>query len=1325
MNDNNQQHVKSYNPNSKSKNRIKFSSAKQRSKNVSADVYRSFKRKTGAASREERVHHPEFFDFDNTYDDNGIKKKKKRRTQSLSRSNVVSTTNIISAAAAANAVGNDGSQMAIVKFRKNENEFKNTVDSNYSDNHDNDNDNYDNNDDNFNDVGLNTKTTFAMELDLSRSRNGSQLFSKLYYQLAPLVKSLPETLHHADKIIHILLSYLLSLHSQPNQSSDFFENHQNQHLNQNQSQNQHRNCYIVNLVTMDVLHLLSVLARDLRHEIHPFVHTLILPRIINDLINPPTIVNATTTTTTNGKVDVMKDYNNEIENRDLQEEELLELVDEENNDKLENNEEEEENNYDDDDEEQEEEKEDKVPHVEPKNTFQRFLDIGIIEAAFRTISYILRYDSQEIINEVTLTDTTDAVTGTGTGTGGTSSKDNNDDKNNNPTTSNNNTEGCLEMMRKYYGATLAHKQEIVRRLAAETFAPIIRKLRSNSARKKHIRRVIKSLATSAVISLENEILINHSLFSSLTSSSSYDIIIPPRLQRARDDAVEGVALLLFYVVRGVPGRLHSKGSAFIKIVISSLSLIDNINNNKNNNQKNELESSSSSDTKSLLLENYRADMIYRVISKFIYNIRGYLQSPSHFNPVWTELYSFSDSVIKNRTNKKQTSHACMSMVLIHIIQLVNESVSHGNGRFLQSCEDNNFTNDENAQNLSRFLQQILQKDLYNNTNRNEQNVILKTVCSAWKVFPDHSSFTLRLCQFINSIAHHETASFGKSMLEEKQDMTWDPVLILAKDLLPSIPRELAARQILPALLSTAAKRCQRDDGIDPLQLTLLHTIVTSNLKVDLATGNNSRDFEDNDNVYYVVQKYPIKISGIEKNVLIEYCLKYGFSFSDSSKESFDQQCTQMGALITIIPFITLIGCDGDTEEENVSIVEKVCKWILANLKVLNDASRGSDEINSSSHTVIILKSLLLEAFAKIASSYKDIFSTDIKIDPLVKKTKKYANDLLLNAPRSIVVLKAVSEVAKLLQVIGSKLNDKQNEMFELLNQNLSSGSHFLRLHTLRLLSAYPQVPYVVNHSDIDFTDDLDEETSFVPTKNQVNRGSSNNTLSGKCDLIETLLEIEDAKVDFANERYLSSKINRVEILGCTGQLPVLYAEAASYYMFGLMHVKYQPLWKCAVKAIVALASSHEVATWNSIENQLRLVMKVSFFTEVAQICNSPSDEKETSIPENLVCTQFELLTKWDATNGNDVEIFRDQILAAQSQGRVSRHQSTDKITVFESVWKVLEGVPQLTTKKSRVIVPLFLDFLHNQYYLFHNDDPDSREFGLADHIEEEGLCSPK
>jgi hypothetical protein len=1201
MDNNNQQHIKTFNPNSKSKNRLKYTSTKQRAQKASADVYRSYKRRTGAASREERVHHPEHFDKRN---------KKKVRTSLIDDGNNK----------------DEGTKTAILRFNKakggdDDMDIDRDMDE---DTHMQDVDvDEDEDDDDF----LKTKTTFSMELDLSKNRNGSKMFAKLYYNLAPLVKSLPEILHHSKKIVHLLLSYLLSEQSDPSSPSSI-ESWMDMDVDMDnkdteKKKKKKKGSFVVNLVTNDVLHLLSVLARDMRHEIHPYVHGLILPRIINDLINPPTVTpaasdNAQKVSTasiddklTNGEAQSdIQEYSSPVSTNTIH----------------------------------------TGGKIETKMQ-QRNLNIIIIEAAFRTISYILRYDSQEIINETEAKNEKSA-------------------------------EGCLELMRKHYGATLAHKQVFVRRLAAEAFAPIIRKLRSNTARKKHIRRVIKSLATSAVTSLANE---NSNL------NSSKGIVIPPRLERSRDDAVNGVALLLFYIVRGVPGRLHSKANAVVKIVLNSLSLADKNSNKKGNNGAN-----NSTSKIEMELEMYRKDMIYRVVSKFIYNIRGHIQKTVNFSAVWDELYACSHPIIKN-----VASSNFPTMGLNHIAKLVNESVSHGHGRLLRS--DDNITNDENAEKLSLFLKHMLSKEVYGQACKNDQIAILSILCSTWKVFPDHPSFTSRMSYYIKSITREQSTR----KMEDKCSL--DPVLILANDLLPYVSHELAAKQILPAILSNAANRCKENDGLSPLGL--LHAVATCYLRVD---PDQSGDFDDNDNLFYVGEESLSNVSMNEKNLLIDYCLSRSFSFE--AGESLAKVCAEFGFVIRIIPFITLIGCEDELEQKDMSVIERVLKWILTYLK---DLSNVKDE-NSDLSDVRLVKSLLLEAFSLIVARYQSYSNDNKAIEKLLKKSRKHANDLLFNAPKSLLAIKAISKIAKVLQNIGIELNDNQNETFEILNQNLCSSSHFLRVHTLRLLNTYPKRQYVINHGDLDLTDDLDEETSYKPSNsnNDVN-SKSGSALRGKCDLIETLLQIETTETNLKSERILSTKISRVEILGRTGQLPVFYAEAASFHMFGLMHVKFQPLWKASIRAIIALASSHDVAVWASMETQLTLVMEESFFNNVVTTNSHAENVAEGS---QDICAEYhhKLYSQWDNSAGNNAGQFRDQILAAQSQGRVSRHQTTDKITVFENVWKVLEGVPQLTTKKSRVIVPIFLQFLHYQYYFFHDEDSDAREFSLETHLEKKG-----
>ena len=230
------------------------------------------------------------------------------------------------------------------------------------------------------------RSTFAGELDVALDRNASEIFARCHRELWPLARSLPEVLHHARRIVDLLLAYLLSPHDAPGEKSAPDDGGDDEATDGDK-----RKRYVVNQATTDVLHLLAVLARDLRHEIHPFLHTKILPRILRDMLSPPA-----------------------------------------------------------------------EPGTQPQP-----LDATLVEAAFRAISYIFRYDAGALLAETV--------------------GDDGDDEGEPESP-------CLEPMRRHYGVTLAHRRDVVRRLAAESFAPLLRRLPSDSARRRHGRRVLRALA---------------------------------------------------------------------------------------------------------------------------------------------------------------------------------------------------------------------------------------------------------------------------------------------------------------------------------------------------------------------------------------------------------------------------------------------------------------------------------------------------------------------------------------------------------------------------------------------------------------------------------------------------------------------------------------------------------------------------------------------------------------------------------------------------------------------------------------------------------------
>jgi hypothetical protein len=357
---------------------------------------------------------------------------------------------------------------------------------------------------------------------------------------------------------------------------------------------------------------------------------------------------------------------------------------------------------------------------------------------------------------------------------------------------------------------------------------------------------------------------------------------------------------------------------------------------------------------------------------------------------------------------------------------------------------------------------------------------------------------------------------------------------------------------------------------------------------------------------------------------------------------------------------------------------------------------------------VVTRALMLECCARMAiACFEDVVDASVVKKCLVQM-RPYAVSFLLSQSHSLWAIKSVAAFVDALEKCGIGLSDSPNEVFEAIVPNLRRKSHFLRLHTLEILASFPKRPYIMDHAEIDWTDDLDEEPS-VPSQ-VISKGPGGSNLpTGLCDIIENLLKLESTPMNFRNERLVVSCITRVEVLGRTGRLPVLYGEAASNHMLGILHVKFSPIWKGAVGALISLTSGHEACVWQPLAERIKEIMTSSGATDaINQLEINPI---MTPVDHHRMCSASE------TSNGNDAGLFRDQVLAAHTDGRVSRYLTTDEPTIFGLVWSVLEGAPELTAKKSRIIVPIFLEFLHSQYFFYHDNDPDARELLLQDEIE--------
>jgi hypothetical protein len=616
--------MKSVNLDSRSKKRLRFTSSKERSKKATADVYRSYKDRiaggvTSASTRERYVHNPQL--------EQRPKKRQRRQYQQQTRqldSEVYSKDRSKTAVVTFSAPSDDNKE----ERGKDDTtlELEEIVDVEENEELD--------------------SSTFASELDLAMDRNASEIFGKFNRQIWLLVRSLPELLHNLSKVIDILMSFMLSpasLTEQPTPLDDTLDPRR-----QDDNSTNIRQEFVVNLATTDILHLLAVLARDVRHEIHSYLHTKILPRIINDLLNPPT-----------------------------------------------------------------------PPPDSEKQPIP--LDVTIVEATFRCMAYIFKYDSNLVVND-------------------------------------------METMRQYYGMTLGNRRELIRRLSAETFAPLIRKMKNQKAKERHVRRVLRAL--------------------SATSQQ------PPSriLQRIQTDAVDGLSQLCFQIVRGISGKLHSDGAAMIRFL---LEMVETSSNDEANN-------------KSPVEGDSHQDLVFDVVSGMLDKI-CYLCDGSTFGVVSKEMFSVFRSYVE--TFCEHSENAQPAFPIMKHLKLIIKAVTWRAGYLIEKHSDKDFGP------LCKSVSTLCASACFGVVPSNLFPVLLELLCELWVALQKRGC--MKIPDNVQSILQCKN---------DDQDFQRGASVIMANRLLPQLRDEHDSKKLSSLLLSAAAEMA---DDLTDAALEILFAVTSS------------------------------------------------------------------------------------------------------------------------------------------------------------------------------------------------------------------------------------------------------------------------------------------------------------------------------------------------------------------------------------------------------------------------------------------------------------------------------------------------------------------
>jgi U3 small nucleolar RNA-associated protein 20 len=1055
--------MKSVNLDSRSSKRLRFASSKERSAKGTANVYRSYKGRiaggvTSASTRESLVHNPG--------GDERAKKRQRRNRSGDSKDRNMSAVFHMSEKSADKFDDVDD----IGEMKENKKSELEAIQNEQED-----------------DEAEMGGSTFASELDIAQERNASEIFGKFHRKIWIHSRSLPEILHNLENIIDILMSYMLSPASLPERPSPAPEDVKADNDDKNA-----REEFIVNLATTDILHLVSVLARDLRHEIHPYIHTKILPRIINDLLNPPP-----------------------------------------------------------------------PPHDSNKQPIP--LDVSIVEASFRTIAYLFRYDFNLVVND-------------------------------------------MESMRQYYGTTLGNRRELVRRLASETFAPLIRRMKSQNAQERHIRRVLKAL--NATARLPSTRILN----------------------RTQNDAVDGLAQLTFQLVRGVSGGIHSNGKHILRFLFEFLQKHSSDDNSQN-------------------------DLVFEVVLGMM-NKLCYHSKSTAFSVVSQELFSILKAAVLKFTELSENSQVLTAaQTIIKYLKLVVKVATFKFGCLLEK------NTDEDLKPLFESISQLCTGVSFAALPSESLSTITNLLCHLWITFEDHESIGIR--ELVDTV-------LGREYEDENSQLSLS--VVLSKQLLPRLRGDQDKIAISFSLLRSAAEMVHKSSTA---AIEIVFSVVSS-----MSSYSRHSVHSDGFQLFYHIRGDADSFSSRQRDALLDVLMEKHHSVADN--------CGRISVALRCVPFLATL-LDGDIE----GVFTRAADWIIGTLE-----SSDSEE----SH---IIAGMAIEAFSVLSVEKLRLSTGRSNVNQLARRALGVAERLTLSDNGSLWLVRGTASIVPLLRDLSLQWNDA-DALFDALVPNLRSADHFLRRYSLQILASFPVKNFVVNHADLDLMDDLDEETDFHPSGNDGNKKGP----VGQCDLLRTLLDLELSPVSLSRERELLSLVAKVGVLARTGSLPAIYAEAAMNHMLGVFHIKFAPLWPAAQKTVVHLMGAYERTVWPPFEAKLVAVMDHTSGT--AETMETSDNEKNTS----LFHIHFGMCENWETSQGKDVALFGGA--AEMEEGDVPCFHSTDGATVMELVWKAAELSHKITVKHSRVIVPLFLGFLHNQLFPSHGKDQDARELHLEDVVPTEG-----
>lgn len=308
----------------------------------------------------------------------------------------------------------------------------------------------------------------------------------------------------------------------------------------------------------------------------------------------------------------------------------------------------------------------------------------------------------------------------------------------------------------------------------------------------------------------------------------------------------------------------------------------------------------------------------------------------------------------------------------------------------------------------------------------------------------------------------------------------------------------------------------------------------------------------------------------------------------------------------------------------------------------------------------------------------------------------YANAtlrLLMNHPDSVSLTGSVNALLtlfkpKLVSVTASEQycllrifpsDAERTALVQVVGTALTTASHWLRYNWLRILSHLPPTRFQSSSSSSSSDDSKD---------------------AGKdLNIAKICLEAVCLSPEIRLEREYARRIGTLEVLVRSGRLSHEYLRLICGYCLGLLHVKFKPIWEPAVLVLVTAAklTDGEVVMWPLLLQAIQATTSVSTITTVAAAADTDMENSNSIRQPQLLSLRHLLDLTRQYDNGvmrMSIDIVCSELFAYKfsvpADQLVEPDARADSETICGSVWTVLKRSPNVTLKRSKIVVGFFL-----------------------------------